>query len=666
MAAGVLAIAALAAIVYWPVISRPTAFLWDDDRYVSANPLLLSLDGLPKIWFSTESPSQYFPLTYTSFWFEYRLWGLHAQGYHIVNVVLHVGNALLIWLLLSQLKIPGAWLAAAIFVVHPVNVESVAWITERKNVLSGVFFWGALLAWVSFVRFDRLKSKAGRVYALSFALFALALFAKTTACVLPAAMVLVLWIERKPITAKRWLQIAPFVVWGLVMGLLTVWWEHVHQRTGDDLLSYTWNVRPIVASRAFWFYVGKLVWPGTLSFSYPMWDVNPRSASQYVWLAGLVVFAIATTLLARTHRKFVAGVLFFAAASLPTLGLIPLYTFIYSYVADHYQYVACVGLIAIVSAGVAVVDRRLPHGRVIAGCIAVTMLTALAIRAERYAGVFESPGTLWANVLESNPQAWMAYNNLGLWREEKSDLAGARLAYEQSLTIRPDNAKAYLNLAVLSQKESKPADAIAQLERGIKFLPDNVELLMALANANADAGDYERAMAEYRRVLELEPNSLLAKFNLAALLGRTDDTGKAASLYLEILRADNRFTPAMDNLANLYARSGRHERAIELYERSLRLLPDRPIVLNSLAASLASTGPMDRAESAWRAATQIDPKYTDAYTNWGLALLQRQRTGEAKMRLQQALSIDPANAAAKSALDPLLHPTATTRGLLPQ
>src|SRR6266496_273266 len=193
-------------------------FLWDDDDYIIKNDLLTASDGLRRIWFSLDSPSQYFPLVYTTFRLERAIWGLHPSGYHWINLLLHVANALLVWRLLARLNVPGAWLAGAIFALHPVQVESVAWITERKNVLMGFFFLLTLLAWIAFV--GGKTKRRWLFYRLGLILYVLALSAKTTACTLPAALFLILWLHRKPIDWKRIIQIIPFLVLGIAMGAL--------------------------------------------------------------------------------------------------------------------------------------------------------------------------------------------------------------------------------------------------------------------------------------------------------------------------------------------------------------------------------------------------------------------------------------------------------------
>src|SRR5437870_5592447 len=257
-------------------------FIWDDDSYVTNNELLIAPDGLRRIWFSLDSPSQYVPLVYTTFRIERALWGLHPFGYHWVNLLLHITNALLVWRLLVRLRVPGAWLAGAIFALHPVQVESVAWITERKNVLMGCFFLLTLLAWISFI--DERTKRPWRFYGLALILYVLALSAKTTACTLPAALLLVLWLQKKPITWERIFQIVPFFLLGLGMGLVAVWWERYHQGTLVAFVPLGPIERILLASRAVWFYLGKLIWPSNLTFIYPQWNVAPKRTLDYVWL----------------------------------------------------------------------------------------------------------------------------------------------------------------------------------------------------------------------------------------------------------------------------------------------------------------------------------------------------------------------------------------------
>src|SRR5215475_4021599 len=344
-----LVLTAVTILVYRPAWNG--GFLWDDDVYITNNELLTAPDGLRRIWFSLDSPSQYFPLVYTTFRFEHALWGLNPTGYHWINLVLHISNALLVWAVLARLKIPGAWLAGAIFALHPVQVESVAWITERKNVLMGFFFLLTLLAWIAFI--DERTRRRWLFYGLALIFYLLALSAKTTACTLPAALFLILWLQHKPIDWKRIIQIIPFLVIGVAMGLVAMWWERYHQGTSRVVFTFLSPLeRVLVASRAIWFYLSRLIWPSNLTFIYPRWNIAPTYLLNYSFLlAGVVMCGVIYFLRRYLGRRVEVAAAFFVATLSPVLGFIMLYTFRYTFVADHYQYLACIGPIALVSAG---------------------------------------------------------------------------------------------------------------------------------------------------------------------------------------------------------------------------------------------------------------------------------------------------------------------------
>src|SRR5215470_11354090 len=352
-------------------------FLWDDDAYVINNELLTAPDGWQRIWFSLDSPSQYFPLTYSTFRIEHALWGLNTTGYHWVNLLLHVANALLVWAVLARLKVPGAWLAAAIFALHPVQVESVAWITERKNVLMSFFFLLTLLAWIAFL--DERTKRRWIFYCLALIFYVLALSAKATACTLPAALFLILWLEKKPITMRRLMQIVPFVMLGVGMGLLAVWWEHYHQGTNRAAFTFLSPIeRILVASRAVWFYLSKILWPSNLTFIYPRWNISPTNPVHYIWLAlGIAACVIIYFVRRYFGRSVEVAAAFFVATLSPVLGFIMLFTFRYTFVADHYQYLACIGPIALASAGIVSFSEKFTQYRVISVSAALLVVATL-------------------------------------------------------------------------------------------------------------------------------------------------------------------------------------------------------------------------------------------------------------------------------------------------
>jgi len=487
-----LVLAAVTIFAYRPAWNG--GFLWDDDVYITNNELLTAPDGLRRIWFSLDSPSQYFPLVYTTFRVEHAIWGLDPTGYHWVNLLLHVANALLVWLVLARLKVPGAWLAGAIFALHPAQVESVAWITERKNVLMGFFFLLALLAWIAFV--DGRTKRPWLFYGFALILYLLALSAKTTACTLPAALFLILWLQRTPISWKRVCQIIPFLVLGIAMGVLAMWWERYHQGTSRAVFTFLSPIeRVLVASRAVWFYLSKLIWPSNLTFIYPRWDVAPTHLLNYAWLLAAVIACGALYFLRRYWGRSVevaAG--FFLVTLSPVLGFIMLYTFRYTFAADHYQYLACIGPIALASAGLANLTNTFKNGRALLLSTALCVVAVLATLTWRQAEMYGDIDTLWRMTLARNPGCWMAHNNLGMVLFEKGQLDEAIRHYRRTLEMQPDFWDAIQMLTwrspMLFFKRNEPMTRSLTIKKRwqyvpITFLPVTVSAMLCLRKGSS-------------------------------------------------------------------------------------------------------------------------------------------------------------------------------------
>ena len=366
LGAAVLIAAVLAA--YGPALRG--GFVWDDPRYVTENPVLTEPSGLYRIWFDVGATVQYYPLVFTSFWIESRLWGLQPLGYHLVNVLLHAANAVLVWRVLRRLSVPGAWLAAGIFALHPVHVESVAWITERKNVLSGLFYLTALLAYLRFAPPDGEGSARGRpwrFYALAVGLFACALLSKTVTCSLPAAIALLLWWRRGRIGRSDALALLPLFAVGAALALTTIWLEKHNVGAQGQAWELSVVQRCLIAGRALWFYAGKLVWPLPLIFTYPKWQIDAGQWWQYLFPAGAVALPLGLWVLRRRIGKGpLVAALCFAGTLLPALGFVDVYPMRYSYVADHFQYLASIAPIALLVAVITMLARLLPSRRTVA------------------------------------------------------------------------------------------------------------------------------------------------------------------------------------------------------------------------------------------------------------------------------------------------------------
>jgi protein O-mannosyl-transferase len=562
-------------VAYLPALNA--GFIWDDDRYVTNNPLLTAPDGLRRIWFSFDSPSQYFPLTYTSFRIERALWGLRPFGYHLTNLLLHIANALLLWRLLVRLNVPGALLAAGIFALHPVQVESVAWITERKNLLMGFFFLLALIAWIAFV--DERTRQRRRFYTLALVFYSLALFSKATACTLPAALVLILWLQKKAVNRERLIQISPFVLLGLLMGLLVRWWERYHQGTQGAEFAIGLRERLLIASHAVWFYASKLIWPSKLTFTYPRWHVVSNDPLAYGWLVGLIgIFAVIFFARRIVGRGPEVAVAFFIATLSPLLGFVMLYTFRYSFVADHYQYIASIGLIALVAATLsklAAKCRASWHLEVASAALLFLLLGGLAWRQTK---IYHSVETLWTDTLAKNPDSWLAHNNLGVELLRKGQLDDAMIHFQKTLAIKPDDAEAQNNLGNVFFGKGQMDDAVAHYQKALEIKPDYASAHNNLGNVFLGRGELNQSIAHYLKAIEIRPD----------------------------------LAEAHNNLGLVYREEGKLEEAIPHYQRALVLRPDYAEAHYNLAEALLQVGRQDEATAHLIEALRIKPDYGEA------------------------------------------------------
>jgi len=564
-------IVAMTMAAYFPALNA--GFIWDDDRYVTNNPLLTAPDGLRRIWFSLDSPSQYFPLTYTSFRIERALWGLRPFGYHLTNLLLHIANALLLWRLLARLNVPGALLAAGIFALHPVQVESVAWITERKNLLMGFFFLLALIAWIAFV--DERTRQRRRFYTLALVFYGLALFSKATACTLPAALVLILWLQEKPVNRERLIQISPFVLLGLLMGLIVRWWERYHQGTYGAEFAIGLRERLLIASHAVWFYASKLIWPSKLTFTYPRWHVASNDPLAYGWLVGLIgIFAVIFFARRIVGRGPEVAVAFFIATLSPLLGFVMLYTFRYSFVADHYQYIASIGLIALLAttlSKLASKRRASWHLEVASAALLFLLLGGLTWRQTK---IYRNAETLWTDTLAKNPDSWSAHNNLGVDLLRKGQLDDAMIHFQKSLAIKPDHAEAQDNLGNVFFGKGQMDDAVAHYQKALEIKPDYASAHNNLGNVFLRRGEPNQSIAYYLKAIEIKPDLAEAHYNLALAYREEGKLEDAIRHYQRALVLRPAYAEAHYNLAEALLQLGRRDEATAHLTEALRIKPD--------------------------------------------------------------------------------------------
>src|SRR5882724_1992105 len=564
-------------------------FLWDDDDYIINNELLTAPDGWQRIWFSLDSPSQYFPFTYSTFRIEHALWGLNTTGYHWVNLLLHVGNALLVWAVLARLKVPGSWLAAAIFALHPVQVESVAWITERKNVLMGFFFLLTLLAWTVFV--DERTRRPSIFYCLALVCYVLALSAKATACTLPAALFLILWLEKTPITMRRLIQILPFVALGIGMGLLAVWWERYHQGTNRGLFTFLSPMeRILVASRAVWFYLSKIFWPSNLTFIYPRWNISPANLIDYIWLVAGIAACVVIYFLRRYVGRGVEGAAaFFVATLSPVLGFLMLFTFRYTFVADHYQYLACIGPIALASAGIVNLSDKFAQYRGVIVSFALLVVASLGMLTWRQAATYTDIETLWRTTLARNPECWMAQTNLGFVLIRKGKIDDGIAHYRSALQMQPDSWDAEYNLGTALVRKGQVDEAIRHCERAVGMRPTDPDAQVSLGDALLRKGRIDDAIDHYQKAMMARPDHFLSRYGLCQALLEKGELDRAiqvcrSALVLWPLDAD-----CQTALAIALEEKGEPAEALQHYEKALEVAPRSIATLTNLAWLLATS-----------------------------------------------------------------------------
>jgi len=510
--------------------------IWDDDAHVT-NPELRSWHGLYRIWFDLGATQQYYPLLHSVFWIEHKLWGDAPLGYHLVNIFLHAMAALMAAAVLRRLKVPGAYLAAAIFALHPVQVESVAWITELKNTLSAVFYLSAALL---YLRFDQERKKP--FYAGALALFVLGLLSKTVTATLPAALLVVFWWQREKLSWRRdVLPLVPFFVLGAAAGLFTAWVERKLIGAEGAAFDLTFVDRFLISGRVIWFYLGKLFWPANLIFIYPRWNIDQALWWQYLFPAGALLLAAVLWVLRRRWRGPLAGLLFFVGTLFPVLGFFNVFPFIYSFVADHFQYLASLGVIALVSAGIALLLKRCAFWPRIGGCIlCLALLSSLAILTWRQSRMYVDIEMLYQTTIENNPNCWMAYNNLGLLLNNKGQTQEAIEYYQQALRLKPDYIEAHNNLGTALADAGRQQEAIEHYRQALRLNPDYIEAHNNLGAALADAGRLQEAIEQYQQALRLKPGYAYLYFNMAMIYARMKQSSEAiaaARKALELARS---------------------------------------------------------------------------------------------------------------------------------
>jgi protein O-mannosyl-transferase len=499
----------LTIIVFFPVLLN--GFIWDDDA-IYDNPLIQSSHGLAQFWFTPKANTRelhYWPVVYTTFWFEHRLWSDNPFGYHLINLLLHALNIILLWKLLQKINIPGAGFCAILFAVHPVHVESVAWAIERKDVLSVFFYLAAFLIFLEY-----LDKRTWIKYLVSLSLFLCAMLSKSITVTFPVAILLCLWWKNGTIRKPEFISLLPFFVLAISISYFDV--QFVHQRSSLTQFGLTIGQRIYIAGKSLWFYLGKLLVPFNLITIYPRWNLTISSFTQYFYPLTFLAF-LGTLFLGKKYfgRGAISALAFFAITLSPTLGFLDFSFMYHTFVADRYQYLASIGPLILAGAiGYKLYITANLKWKPIFRITGIAVIALLCFLTWKQADRYENDETLFRYTIAKNANAWLAYNNLGYMLTTNQKYEEAEQCYLRAIALKPDFVYVYNNFGLMLIKQNRNQEAIKYFQLAIKYGPVFTEAYDNLGVALALQGKMNEAIICFKKAIILNPYDVQAKYNL--------------------------------------------------------------------------------------------------------------------------------------------------------
>jgi tetratricopeptide (TPR) repeat protein len=590
---------------YWPALRGD--FLWDDAGHVTS-PALQSWSGLMQIWFQVGATQQYYPLLHTAFWFEHLVWGDATVGYHLVNVLWHVTSACLLVAILRRLAVPGAVLAALVFALHPVCVESVAWIAEQKNTLSTVFCLAAALAWLRFED-DRKPAR----YAVASLWFVAALLTKTVTATLPGALLVLAWWRRGRLSWRDdGLPLLPWLVLGLAAGVGTSWLESAQiGATGGDF-SLSAVQRGLLAGRVVWFYLGKLLWPAELTFFYPRWTIDATVAWQWLFPTAAAGLLAGLFWWRQRDRAPLAAALLFGGTLVPVLGFVNVYPFVFSYVADHFQYLSLVGLIAFLTAAATRGFAHLAWPRWSGPALATGGLLLLGTLTWRQCGMYRDVLTLYETTVARNPSSWVAQLNLGTALDDAGQPAESLPHLQRALALKPDFPDTLNSLGNVLNHLGRSPEALPPVQRALQIQPRFALAHNTLGAALMAVGRAPEGLAEFGRAVELDPTYALARVNLGWALANQGQVRKSVAQFEQACRLRPDLADAEFKWGLTMAMNGRMTEAVPHLVRTIELQPNDPAMRYVLGRALLEVGRRSEAIEQLEETLRLDPNHAGA------------------------------------------------------
>ncbi|MBF0287811.1 MAG: tetratricopeptide repeat protein [SAR324 cluster bacterium] len=636
---GVLTLIALSLLAYYP--ATQAEFIIDDTPFYIEDPVMNQSDGIFKIWLNPRENNDiwpYIPITRTSFWIERQLVGLNFQVSHLINIGLHIITAFFLWLCLRYLHVRGAWLIGMIFVLHPIHVQSVAWIAERKNVVAGVFY--ILTVW-SYFHFE--KKKHWPWYVLTLGLFLCSLLSKSSTIMLP-----VLFIFCRLWNRSRWdkidvIQLVPFFLLSLLMGYVRIWFEiNSFDATG---INYGWTFveRLLIAGHVPFFYLTKIFFPYPLLFTYHKWPIDAAQVSMYLPLVSIIV--VGTILF---WKYFSWGRSLFLALGAFLISLFPVLSFFnnswtqFSFVADHWVHLPSIPVLILLVQGIFYAVGCIKENawaRYVQSGIYVMLFIILLGLTWNQTQYYKNNKVLWESTLAHYPDAWMAHQELGREYMADGDNQLALRHLNKAIQLKNDRPDAYINRGVAYFILEQYPRAIQNFNQALQLNNEMVKAYYNRGKSYAKLHQYKKALADFTQILVLDPQFAEAYNNRGTIYLDLKQYSQALQEFNQALQLNPQLKEVYHNRGLVHISLGKYTQAIDDFNQVLQLDPQVVESLYSRGNAYLQLHQYEQAMGSYNEALKLNPQYVPAYNNRGYLHIISGNTKQACTNWMQACQL---------------------------